>query len=81
MCFLEHVISGESVAVDLMKVKAVVEWTRSISMIKVQSFLGLVGYYQCFIEGFSKLLAPLSTLTKKMLATFGRMSVNIVSKS
>ena len=34
-------------------------------MFKIRSFLGLTGYYQCFIEGFSKLLGPLTALTKK----------------
>jgi hypothetical protein len=63
--FLGHVIFGESVAVDSEKVKVVVEWTRPISVFEVQSFLGLAGYYRHFIEGFSKLSAPLTALTKK----------------
>jgi hypothetical protein len=48
-------ISGEGVAVDPEKVKDVVEWTRPTSVFEIQSFLGLSGYYRCFIEGFSKL--------------------------
>ena len=63
--FLGHVISREGVAVDLEKVKVVVEWTRPINVFEVWSFLGLAGYYRRFIEGFSKLLAPLTALTKK----------------
>jgi hypothetical protein len=63
--FLEHVIFGEGVAVDLEKVKAVVEWTRPTSVFKIRSFLGLASYYRCFIEGFSKLLGPLTALTRK----------------
>jgi hypothetical protein len=47
--FLEHVISSEGVAVDPEKVKAMVEWTRPTSVFKIWSFLGLVGYYRCFI--------------------------------
>jgi hypothetical protein len=58
-------ISGEVVAIDPEKVKAVVEWTIPISVFEVWSFLGLAGYYRRFIKGFSKLLAPLTTLTKK----------------
>ena len=34
-------------------------------MFEIRSFLRLVGYYRRFIEGFSKLLAPLIALTKK----------------
>jgi hypothetical protein len=65
MSFLEHVISGEEVAVDPKKVKAVVEWTRPTTVFEIRSFLGLAGYYQRFIEGFSKLLRPLIALTRK----------------
>jgi hypothetical protein len=32
---------------------------------EVWSYLGLVGYYRCFIESFSKLPTPLIALTKK----------------
>jgi hypothetical protein len=63
--FLGHVIYGEGVAVDPKKVKVVVEWTRPTSVFEIQSFLGLADYYQCFIEGFSKLSGPLTTLTRK----------------
>jgi hypothetical protein len=65
MSFLEHVISSEGVAVDLEKVKAVVEWTRPTSVLEIRSFLRLTGYYLCFIEGFSKLSGPLTALTRK----------------
>jgi len=32
---------------------------------KVRSFLGLAGYYQQFVEGFSKIVSPLTQLTWK----------------
>jgi hypothetical protein len=63
--FLKHVISDEGVAVDPGKVKAMVEWTKPTSVFEIQSFLGLTDYYRRFIEGFSKLLRPLTTLTRK----------------
>jgi hypothetical protein len=63
--FLGHVISGEGVAVDPKKLKAVVEWARLTSVFEIQSLLGLASYYQCFIKGFPKLSGPLTTLTRK----------------
>jgi hypothetical protein len=63
--FLGHIIFGEWVAVDPKKVKAMVEWTRPTSMLEIQSFLGLAGYYRHIIEGFSKLSRPLTALTRK----------------
>jgi len=32
---------------------------------EIQSFVGLAGYYRRFIEGFSKIVAPLTQLTRK----------------
>ena len=63
--FLEHVISGEGVVVDLEKVKAMVEWTRPTIVFEIWSFLRLTSYYRRFIEGFSKLSGPLTALTRK----------------
>ena len=34
-------------------------------MIEIWSFLGLAGYYRKFVEGFLKLAAPLTKLTRK----------------
>jgi hypothetical protein len=45
MSFLGYMIFEEGVAIDSEKVKAVVEWTRPISVFEIQSFLGLAGYY------------------------------------
>jgi hypothetical protein len=53
------------IASTLEKVKAVIEWTRPTSVFEIQSFLGLTGYYRRFIEGFSKLLGPLTAFTRK----------------
>jgi len=53
--FVRPVISKEGVYVDLAEVEAVVNWLRRINITKVWSFLGMAGYCQTFIEGFSKL--------------------------
>lgn len=34
-------------------------------MFEIRSFLGLVGYYHQFVEGFSKITLPLTRLTQK----------------
>jgi len=63
--FLGHVISKEGVLVDLIKVKAFLQWEPQKIMTEIRSFLGLAGYYRRFIEGFSKIAMPLTQLTKK----------------
>ena len=34
-------------------------------MTEIRSFLGMIGYYRQFIEGFSKISLPLTRLTQK----------------
>ena len=43
--FLEHVIFGEGISVDMSKIEAVSQWKQPTKAIEVRSFLGLVGYY------------------------------------
>jgi len=63
--FLGHVISTQGIAVDPAKIETVVKWERPQTVSEVQSFLGLVGYYRRFVEGFSKMVSPLTQLTRK----------------
>lgn len=63
--FLGHVISKGGIVVDPSKVDAVLHWESPKSVFEVRSFIGLAGYYQRFIEGFSKLALPLTQLTRK----------------
>ena len=65
VAFLGHVISVEGVSVDPKKIEAVVNWKPPKNVSEVRSFLGLVGYYRKFVEGFSKIAAPLTKLTRK----------------
>ncbi|XP_052723098.1 uncharacterized protein LOC128193518 [Vigna angularis] len=63
--FLGHVVSAEGISVDPSKVRAVLDWKSPRSVTKVRSFVGLAGYYRRFIEGFAKIVAPLTQLTRK----------------
>ena len=63
--FLGHIISDRGISVDPGKVSAVREWGQPTTPTKICSFLGLVGYYRRFIQGFSKIASPLTHLTRK----------------
>nr|KYP39326.1 Retrovirus-related Pol polyprotein from transposon 17.6 [Cajanus cajan] len=63
--FLGHVISVDGIAVDPAKVEAVIQWERPRTATEIRSFVGLAGYYQRFIEGFSRIVMPLTKLTRK----------------
>ena len=65
--FLGHVVSTSGVSVDPEKIKAVMSWERPKSVFEIYSFLGLTGYYRRFIENFSRLAAPMSRLTRKVV--------------
>ena len=47
---------------DPKKVKAVMEWLVPKNAHEVRRFMGLAGYYQRFVEGFSKIEKPITTL-------------------
>jgi len=63
--FLGHVVSRDSISVDLDKTKAVMDWSRPMTVLEIRSFLGLVGYYRRFIEGFAQLSFPITRLMGK----------------
>ena len=65
VAFLGHVISAEGVCVDSKKIEAVVNSKPPKNVSEVRSFLGLAGYYRKFVEGFSRIAAPLTKLTRK----------------
>ncbi|XP_052198293.1 uncharacterized protein LOC127805580 [Diospyros lotus] len=63
--FLGHIVSGDGIAVDPEKIRAIVDWPRPTTMTEIQSFLGLAGYYRRFIKGFARLSSPITKLTRK----------------
>jgi hypothetical protein len=63
--FLGHIISNGGILVDPAKVREIVAWSIPSIVTEVRSFLGLVGYYRRFIEGFSKIAKPMTSLLEK----------------
>ncbi|GKF98026.1 putative reverse transcriptase domain-containing protein, partial [Tanacetum coccineum] len=60
-----HVIDSQGIHVDPAKIEAVKNWASPTKLIEIRQFLRLIGYYQRFIKGFSKIAKPLTELTRK----------------
>nr|GFD52813.1 putative reverse transcriptase domain-containing protein [Tanacetum cinerariifolium] len=63
--FLGQVIDSQGIHVDPAKIESVKDWASLKSPTEIRQFLGLAGYYQRFIEGFSKIAKPMTKLTQK----------------
>ncbi|MDR3581774.1 MAG: reverse transcriptase domain-containing protein, partial [Candidatus Pacebacteria bacterium] len=62
--FLGHRVGRDGLRVMPDKVETVSKWPTPANATDVRAFLGLAGYYRRFIEGFSRIAAPLHELTE-----------------
>ncbi|GJR49301.1 hypothetical protein Tco_1399822 [Tanacetum coccineum] len=66
--FLGHVIESQGIHVDPAKIESIKDWASPKTPTEIRQFLGLAGYYQRFIKGFSKIAKPMTKLTQKKVA-------------
>ncbi|GJV59884.1 putative reverse transcriptase domain-containing protein [Tanacetum coccineum] len=67
--------------VDPAKIESIKDWTSPKSPTEIRQFLGLAGYYQRFIEGFSKITKPMTKLTSKEVQERTRTTIKSLSLS
>ncbi|WVZ89791.1 hypothetical protein U9M48_036150 [Paspalum notatum var. saurae] len=65
VAFLGHIVLKGGIIVDPSKVSSVMDWKVPEVVKDVRGFLGLAGYYRRFIESFSKIARPLTSLLEK----------------
>ncbi|WVZ94039.1 LOW QUALITY PROTEIN: hypothetical protein U9M48_039981 [Paspalum notatum var. saurae] len=63
--FLGHIVSKGEIAVDPSNVSTVTNWKVPEIPKEVRGFLGLAGYYRRFIENFSRIAKPMTSLLEK----------------
>jgi hypothetical protein len=63
--YLGHVIYEEGIVVDPEKIRSIMEWPIPKDVVEIRSFMGITSYYHRFIEGFSKIAYPITSLQKK----------------
>jgi hypothetical protein len=63
--YLGVIIAKGQACMDPAKVKAITDWPTPKTLRQTQSFLGFCNFYHCFILDYSKIVKPLTSLTKK----------------
>eukprot|EP00253_Pinus_taeda_P025534 PITA_25534 len=63
--YLGHVVPNEGIAVDLEKIRAIMEWATSKNVDEMRLFVGLASYYKRFIRNFSHITYPITSLQWK----------------
>ena len=65
--FLGYVVSAKGVQIEDKKIEAVKSWPEPKSVQDIQVFIGFANFYWRFIQGFSKIAAPLTSMLKTSL--------------
>ena len=63
--YLGFLIGRDGVRPDPKKVAAVAEWPVPQTVSQLRSFLGLANFFRRFMQGYSSMVAPLTSLTGK----------------
>jgi hypothetical protein len=63
--FLGYIVGKAGLQMDASKVQPILDWPIPVSVKGVQSFLGFANFYRRFIKNYSKIVSPLTRLTRK----------------
>jgi hypothetical protein len=63
--YLGHIISSEGIVVNLAKIEVINEWMTPTNVHEVRSFMGMTVYDRRFMEGFSQIVNPITSLIEK----------------
>ena len=62
--FLGYVVSSKGIRMEDEQIEAIKQWPEPHSVRDIQVFLGFANFYRRFIQGFSRIAAPLTLMLK-----------------
>ncbi|XP_071933719.1 uncharacterized mitochondrial protein AtMg00860-like [Coffea arabica] len=65
MEYLRHIISHNGVEIDAAKAECIRAWSVPDTIKSLRGFLGPIGYYKRFVQGYELICKPLTELLKK----------------
>ncbi len=72
--FLGYIVSYQGIRIEEEQIKVVRDWPEPQSICNIQVFLGFANFYRRFIQGFSRLAAPLTYAKNNLSSRFSRKS-------
>ena len=63
-CFLGYVVSSKGINIEAEQIEVVKKWPKLKSIRDIQVFLDFAKFYQQFIQGFSRIVGPLTLMLK-----------------
>ena len=67
--FLGYIVSSKGISMEAKRIEVVKEWPELKSVRDIQVFLGFANFYRRFIQGFSKIAAPLTSMLKTTMSS------------
>ena len=67
--FLDYVVSSKGIRIKDKRIEAVKQWPKPQSVQDIQVFLRFANFYRRFIQGFSRIAAPLTLILKTLGST------------
>ena len=63
--FLGYIISDQGIEMDPSRIQSIVDWPAPSCVRDIQIFLGFANFYRRFIDGYSRVVCPITNFLKK----------------
>ena len=81
VCFLGYVLFSQGIHIEEERINAVKAWPEPKSLRDIQVFIGFANFYRRFIQDFSKIAAPLTSILKTSPQPTGTLPATTIDDS